>query len=121
MTYFKLPDRKTVFCDVDETLVLWKDDPTDLQNSVIPVANGNLVVRFHKRHIQLVKQFYVIGWNVIVWSQGGSDHAEHIVKACGLENYIHAILPKPEVVMDDKEIGAQGFRRTFKKDDLSEN
>lgn len=107
--------------DVDETLVLWKDDPTDLQNSVIPVANGNLIVRFHKRHIQLVKQFYIIGWNVIVWSQGGSDHAEHVIKACGLENYIHAIMPKPDTVLDDKELGEQGIRRSFKKDDLSED
>jgi hypothetical protein len=116
--YWKLSDRKTVFCDVDETLVLWKDDPTDLQNSVIQVANGNLVVKFHRRHIALVKQFFVIGWNVIIWSQGGSDHAEHVVKACGLQDHVHAILPKPDVVLDDKGIGDQGIRRSFKVDDL---
>lgn len=118
MSYTKLPDRKTVFCDVDETLILWKDDPTDLQNSVIQVANGNLVVKFHKRHIQLVKQFFAIGWNVVVWSQGGSDHAECVIKACKLEDYIHLITPKPDVVLDDKPLKKQGIRRTFKEDDL---
>lgn len=116
--YFKLPDKKSVYVDCDETLILWKDDPMDLQNSVIQVANGNLVVKFHRRHIELVKQFYSIGWNVIVWSQGGSDHAEHVVKACKLENHIHAIVPKPDVFLDDKEIQDQGIRRSFKKDDL---
>lgn len=116
--YFKLPDRKTVFVDCDETLVLWKDDPTDLQNSVIEVANGNLIVKFHRRHIELVKQFFAIGWNVIVWSQGGSDHAEHVVKACKLENHIHGIMPKPDVILDDKPIEAQGIRRSFHEDDL---
>lgn len=116
--YFKLPDRKTVFCDVDETLIMWKDDPTDLQNSVIQVANGNLVVKFHRRHIELVKQFFAIGWNVIVWSQGGSDHAEHVVKACKLENHIHGIMPKPDVVLDDKPLEAQGIRRSYHEDDL---
>ena len=116
--YFKLPDRKTVFVDVDETLILWKDDPTDLRNSVIQVANGNLVVKFHRRHIELVKQFFVIGWNVIIWSQGGSDHAECVIKACKLEDHIHGIMPKPDVILDDKPIEDQGIRRSFKVDDL---
>lgn len=116
MSYWKLPDKKTVFCDVDETLILWKDDPTDLQNSVIEVANGNLVVKFHRRHIELVKQFFNIGWNVIIWSQGGSNHAEHVVKACGLDKHIHGIMPKPDVILDDKPLEAQGIRRSFHED-----
>ena len=117
-SYHKLPDRKTAFVDVDETLVLWKDDPTDPRNTVIQVANGNLVIKFHKRHIQLVKQLHDIGWNIVIWSQGGSDHAEHVVKACNLEEHIHLITPKPEMFLDDKPIEAQGIRRSYKEDDL---
>lgn len=117
-TYWKAPERKAVYVDVDETLVLWKDDPVDPDNNVIQVVNGLLTIKFHRRHIQLVKQFYAIGWTVIVWSQGGPDHAEHVIKACKLENHIHAILGKPDTILDDKELHEQGIRRSFKKDDL---
>lgn len=118
MSYWKVADKKTVMIDCDQTLIMWEDDAADLSNSVIQVANGNLVVKFHRRHIELVKQFFAIGWNVIVWSQGGSDHAEHVVKACKLENHIHGIMPKPDVVLDDKPLEAQGIRRSYHEDDL---
>lgn len=117
MKYFKLKDHYTAYVDVDETLILWKDDPSDPANKILQLENGDLVVKLHKKHIQLVKNLYTIGWNIIIWSQGGSNHAEAVIKKIGLENYIHAIIPKPTLVIDDKTLAEQGIRRSFYDDE----
>jgi len=112
--YFKLPDKRTVYVDVDDTLIMWDADINDPLSKVIEVMNGNLVVYFHKEHIQLVQNLYAIGWNVVVWSQGGSDHAEKVVQACKLENSIHAIMPKPENYIDDIPFEQQHIPRKYR-------
>lgn len=114
-TYFKLKDVRTCYVDCDDTLIMWDADIHDPLAKVIEVVNGNLVVYFHKEHIQLIKNLHAIGWNIVVWSQGGSDHAEKVVQACNLQNYVHAILPKPENYLDDLPFEAQGIPRKYKE------
>lgn len=114
MKYFKLEDKRICYVDVDDTLIMWNADINDPQSKVIEVMNGNLVVYFHKEHIQLIKDLYAIGWNIVIWSQGGSDHAEKVVQACQLENYVHVISPKPENYIDDLSFEAQGITRKYK-------
>lgn len=114
--YFKLPDKRTVYVDVDETLILWNADINDSSSKVLSLENGNLVVKLHKVHIELVKNLYTIGWNVVVWSQGGSDHAEAVIKQIGLENYVHVVAPKPESYIDDLPFESQYIKRIYKDD-----
>lgn len=100
--------------DVDDTLVMWFADINDPLAKVIEVMNGNLVVYFHKEHIELVKALHAIGWNIVIWSQGGSDHAEKVVQATGLKEYVHAIMPKPENYLDDIPFEQQHIPRKYK-------
>ena len=111
--YFKLSDKRTVFCDCDDTLIMWNADIDDPLAKVIEVMNGNLVIYFHRKHIQTIKDLHAIGWNIVVWSQGGSDHAEKVIQACQLENYVHAVLPKPENIIDDLPFEQQGIPRKY--------
>lgn len=117
MSYYKQKNGYTAYIDVDETLVLWKDDPTNPAYKVLSMPNGNLVIKLHKRHIQLVKNLYTIGWNITVWSQGGSDHAENVIKQIGLADHVHEILNKPMMYLDDKPFENQSIRRSFHDDD----
>lgn len=114
MSYFKMSNKKTVYVDVDDTLIMWNVDLNDPQSKVLSLERGNLVIKLHKRHIDLVKNLYAIGWNVVIWSQGGSDHAEAVIKQIGLENHVDAILPKPEAYIDDKPFENQSIRRIYK-------
>lgn len=107
--YFKLPNRETAYVDVDETLICWAKgkDIHDPKTKPIEVVNGTLIVYLHINNIELVKNLFTIGWNIIIWSKGGSDHAEKVILAVGLKDYIHAIIPKPTTVIDDKSIAEQ--------------
>lgn len=116
MTYYKLSDKRTVYVDVDDTLIMWGADINDPEAKCLSLVNGNLVIKLHKKHIQLVKDLYTIGWNVVIWSQGGSDHAEDVIKQIGLANYVHIIAPKPESYIDDLPFEAQYIKRIYKDD-----
>lgn len=115
--YYKQKNGYTAYIDVDETLIFWKDDPNDTSNKVLSLPNGNLVIKLHKKHIQLVKNLYAIGWNITIWSQGGSDHAENVIKQIGLADYVHEIMNKPQMYLDDKLFQDQGIRRSYHNDD----
>jgi FMN phosphatase YigB (HAD superfamily) len=114
MSYFKLSDKRTVFVDVDGTLIMWGADPLDPESKVLSLANGSITIKLHKEHIQLVKDLFAIGWNVVVWSQGGSDHAEAVIKQIGLADFVHVITSKPESYIDDVPFEQQYIKRTYK-------
>jgi len=55
----------------------------------------------HREHIKLVKQFKARGFNVVVWSQGGSAWSERVVKALDLQDYVDVVTGKPNWFIDD--------------------
>ena len=112
----KADNRKTAYFDCDETLVMWGADPKEADTKVLCLERGNLCVKLHKKHIQLLKDLYCIGWGIVVWSQGGVEHATAIVKQLGLEQYVDFVLPKPEMYVDDKPFENQGIRRSYHDD-----
>lgn len=114
--YFKLSDKRTIYCDVDDTLIMWGADIHDPTSKVLTLESGNIVVRLHRPHIQLVKDLHAIGWNVVVWSAGGSDHAENVVKQIGLADYVHVIASKPESYIDDMPFEEQYIKRIYKSE-----
>lgn len=117
MKYYKQKNQYTAYIDVDETLIMWNNDVNDPTTKVLDLPNGNLVIKLHKKHIQLVKNLYAIGWNVTVWSQGGSDHAETVIKQIGLADHVHEIMNKPVMYLDDKPFENQGIRRSYHEPD----
>lgn len=83
---FVIESDKTLFVDVDDTLVMW---------------NGHTYTP-HLEHIELIKRFKERRQPVIVWSAGGYEWALRVVQELKLEQYITAVMAKPEWWMDDK-------------------
>lgn len=107
-----------VYIDVDNTLVMWDDlTPEDKANGIAitcPISKafteeGNEVevepwtelLVPHKAHIEMLKQHKLRGHTIIVWSAGGWEWAEAVVKALQLEKYVDVVLEKPMWFYDD--------------------
>lgn len=92
------------FYDVDDTLILW-DYPTEYENQAIEFDCYGVTVRAlpHFKHIENLKRAIARGHHVWVWSQGGWEWAEEVVKKLGLEDIIpnEKIICKPKWIFDD--------------------
>jgi hypothetical protein len=91
---------KGTFFDVDQTLVLFgiEDHPEAIEIE----ANGvKRKVVIHKKHIEKMKDHAFRGHPVIVWSAGGIEWAEWVVKYLGLENIVTLVIEKPAWFYDD--------------------
>jgi hypothetical protein len=84
-----------VYVDVDDTLVSWKPVPFRLADR-IESLQVNLEVLDHIRRHKLC------GHTVIVWSAGGADWAEKVVKYLEIEDIVDAVMSKPNWYVDDK-------------------
>lgn len=91
-------DRVTCF-DCDDTLVLWSRVDADL-----PVVNINgRDFQVHTRHLQKIKDYHLMGFHVIVWSNSGHKWAETVAKAIGVFDLVTCMC-KPHRVFDDCKI-----------------
>lgn len=93
----KIPDRPTVYFDVDDTLVLWRE-PRDGETP-IQIDTFNLTVS--TKHVRCLKEHAARKHPIVVWSQGGADWAETVVVALGLEKYVDLVISKPRWFYDD--------------------
>ena len=106
------------FFDVDDTLVKWGSCPPEEIFTAIPITcpvgkvydeDGNETeslkwteyLRPHKKHIEQLKQHKLRGHTIIVWSQGGWEWANAVVKALELEKYVDLVMEKPCWIYDD--------------------
>lgn len=113
-----LPCNQTVFCDVDDTLVLW--NPTEEQRNkygeveiVCPgsfaIVDGEMIsspsftetLVPYLPHIEQLKKHKARGHTVVVWSAGGYDWAKVAVEALGLTQYVDLVISKPTWAYDD--------------------
>lgn len=119
--YFKLPEKPTVFFDVDSTLVFAATDlPQDYTGQfhwIVFINEQDFYV--HHIHVNKIKEFKARGHNVVVWSAGGSDWAEQVVIALELSAHVDLIIEKPRWYFDDKPvnewIGSLCYVDIFKK------
>ena len=122
--YQKITDKPILYCDVDDTLVMWPAGGQPIpgrESEYISIADipSPVLVKPHKEHINLLKQFAARGHTIVVWSQGGSDWAENVVKALGLKECVDLIMPKPYWFVDDlqsHQFMTEGMR-IYKKDE----
>lgn len=99
MIKFKGP---IAFFDVDDTLVSWKCYPKRSKNSIgFNDPTGTTYLNSIQEHIDAMKLHKLRGHTIIVWSAGGEDWAEEVVKKLGLEEYVNAVMPKPDWFYDD--------------------
>jgi phosphoglycolate phosphatase-like HAD superfamily hydrolase len=113
-----IPSNKSVWFDVDDTLVMWDPSQEELDTKGIEIecpagftcVDGELTacpkwkakVVPHEKHIQMLKLHKLRGHTVVVWSAGGYDWAEVAVKALKLEQYVDLVVCKPTWAYDDQ-------------------
>jgi hypothetical protein len=101
---FVAPERKTVYFDIDSTLVFADGEwPSDVDVGTT-VGIGGRTWLVHEPHRQSILDFHARGHNVILWSQGGSSWAAAVAKALDIEDKVLACLSKPDWYFDDKPV-----------------
>lgn len=115
--------KKPVFIDCDDTLVLW--DVSKYEKTATPICSEffppeHITLVPHQKNINLLKKFAKLGYDVIVWSQTGSDWAREVVNILGLEKYVTAYAAKPNFYLDDLPctawMGTQVWRDPLKEE-----
>ena len=100
---------RSVFCDIDDTLVIWDWqvlDPEGINLVYVGEGSNTVAVLPHLRHIELLKQFKARGHTVIVWSQGGQGWAKAVVEKLGIEEIVDIVMSKPSWYIDDLHASA---------------
>lgn len=97
-----------VFFDVDDTLIGWgKPEPGPAEHWVqvqVPHWRGQTANHWIiKENVEAIKLHKSRGHIVVVWSAGGYEWAEAVVKALKMENYVDLVCSKPEWIYDDLE------------------
>ena len=98
--YFKIPEGRIKYWDVDDTLVRWRLRPEE-QAYKFECRGKELIGNAIKANVEELIMQSLKGSYIVVWSKGGSDWAEAAVIGLGLEKYVDAIMTKPDVVYDD--------------------
>lgn len=101
---------KIAYFDADQTLVF---SESELKNHPQRSTLGG--VRFinsvawylDSRHYSLLREFKARGFTIVVWSAGGSEWAEKVVRSFNLTSYVDLVIGKPDFFIDDKP--AAGF------------
>lgn len=91
-----------VMCDVDDTILLWRDIHTKGKNKIrVKYAGEYIYLTPHERHIKLIKHWARMGVKIYVWSGHGPKWAKMAVKILKLESYVYHSMCKPIKYMDD--------------------
>lgn len=103
---FVLSESPTLFVDVDETLVGRPNIGPMLTHEGWVLCNSGepyeAWVRVHQEHVRTLLEFKARGFNIVVWSAGGSKWAETVVFLLGLSGVVDVVMSKPTWFLDDK-------------------
>lgn len=107
---------RTVYFDVDDTLLQWESCLEHDIDSIKVESNGHT---FYKRAIlpnvnALIDHSHA-GHIVVVWSAGGVEWATSVIKALNIEKYVDVVLTKPDWYYDDQDADHWLPERQFKK------
>lgn len=94
---------KTLFVDVDETLV-FVSYPEKYDSHAIDFSSFGFQKRIlpHWKHVETIKEFRARGIGVMCWSAGGGKWTKAVIEQLGLMGWVH-IIQKPTWIMDDKD------------------
>ncbi len=91
--------------DVDNTLVTQVGFNIGPSISILnPLTNTAHNYQIHQSHVRLLKEQFLRGRLVIVWSASGYAWAEAVVDALELKDFVHIVMSKPIAYVDDKDI-----------------
>ncbi len=101
-------DRRTLYCDVDDTLLCHDKSEFPIEQHVEVKCNGRTFVGVpHLKNINLLIKFYKLGYDIYVWSKTGESWARAVVDVLDLKEYVRDCLTKPDFYMDDR--GVEGW------------
>ncbi len=96
-----------VFVDVDSTLVLPNETKYqgNEQVSIYDSVTGSYLTMYkHAPNIRLLLEEKHRGSFIVVWSRGGFDWAENVLKALNITYAVDLVMTKPLVYIDDLDI-----------------
>lgn len=101
-----LRNEYVTFWDIDDTLVMHEKPMNSIDEVMVKDPLGNSEIRLRKNlpMIRLMKEEKARGATVIVWSRGGFQWAENVIKALKLDGYVTLIMSKPLAYFDDKPV-----------------
>lgn len=99
-----LKNELIVYIDVDNTLVMYPEDTSKYNTSLLPfdyhgLKKYNLLP--HEKHIDILKSMHKRGYHVVVHSKNGWAWAEEVVKILLLKPYVDEVRSKPTQYIDD--------------------
>lgn len=95
----KTISNEIIWVDVDGTLIL-----NDVGTIEIDFYGEKMFISPHEPNIRFMKSLKSRGYYIIVHSGNGFKHAETVVKALGLSEYVDQCMSKPAKIMDDKPL-----------------
>lgn len=100
---YKVPNGPTAYIDIDDTLIQWNFvEGYDVIDYVVIECRGRVGKYLINRHnLEHLIKLSNRGHGIIVWSAGGSDWAEAVVKGLGIEKYVDVVAPKATYYIDD--------------------
>lgn len=93
--------------DVDKTIIFSRSELPpgfDFERNkpiIVTTSKSTAQVWPHLEHIEKLKEHKARGQHVVVWSAGGWEWAEAVVKALGLEEFVDDVEPKGQWWWDD--------------------
>lgn len=88
-----------IYVDVDGTLLIWPTVPGSPRPGETPRVNKQLVRRLKDYQARY-------GAQLVIWTMGGTKHAEMARERCGLDGAI--CIAKPDLAVDD---AGDGFKK----------
>lgn len=102
-----MPPGPSAYFDIDDTLIMWKAPNVCERHyesdELITVNTRGIEETFvvNKHNLEYLRKLAVRGHAIIVWSAGGADWAESVVKALNIEDLVFAVMSKPTYFVDD--------------------
>lgn len=96
---------KTCYIDVDDTLVVYNSPKFySATASTVDYKNGKVYFVRNQNNIDLLKHFYSLGYDILVWSKTGADWARLVCESIKVDKFVSAYLTKPTFYIDDKDV-----------------
>lgn len=92
--------------DVDSTLVLPNESKYSGREVKVydAVTKSYITMKAHEPNIRLLTEERYRGAVILVWSRGGYEWAENVVKALELEGFVDFVMSKPLTYIDDLDV-----------------
>lgn len=105
---YKIVPSRSIFSDVDDTLIKWAEPGCDFKNHPDAVElnmfGSQIWVIPMLENINTLKKFYETGYEVVVWSLSSKQWADEVVDKLGLRPWVDYCVSKPDFFLDDREV-----------------